>query len=142
MRFKRYDDGDFAVLFDCEKRRRQMNRSEWEVYAYIIEHGHKDKAIIWKHEHTPEYNVYEEDSMWEMAIVGKDGGYDGYTVKTFVPMHMSEAEWETFRNYFWRGWYNPYDDGRDCTGVKFTVWMDRYEVPNGTWVYHRIGIDV
>ena len=30
----------------------------------------------------------------------------------------------------------------DCTGQKFTAGVDFYKVHNGTWIYHRIGVDV
>lgn len=34
--------------------------------------------------------------------------------------------------------YSPYD----CTGQRFTAGIDFYKVHNGTWIYHRIGVDV
>lgn len=44
----------------------------------------------------------------------------------------------------WQHWYNPYGDGRDCTGVMFTTRICVFPIPacNKTVVYHFQTMDV
>ena len=55
---------------------------------------------------------------------------------------MTDEEKKEYIDEMWEHWYNPWNDGRDCTGVWFTRRIAIFDVPNGTWVYHFRACDV
>lgn len=56
----------------------------------------------------------------------------------------TEEEIKEYIDEEWEHWYNPYDDGRDCTGVWFTSFIEVFPIPacNKTVVYHIQNMDV
>lgn len=87
----------------------------------------------------------EEPSPWQdvtTAIYGWDN-YDRSCEKAFFEgVHLAEQERKETIEELWEHWYNPWDDGRDCTGVWFTSRISIFDVPNGTWIYHFKSCDV
>lgn len=58
-----------------------------------------------------------------------------------------EGEWgdEEIAEYIddeWVHYYNPYDDGRDCTGVWFTSWIKVFTVDGKTIIYQLQSCDL
>ena len=77
-----------------------------------------------------------------IAIRGWDA-WDSSVEKKFLEgVHFTEEEREEYIDDMWEHWYNPWNDGRDCTGVWFTSRIATFDVPNGTWVYHFRACDV
>lgn len=71
-----------------------------------------------------------------------DGYYDSRYVKYKLPFIMSEEEKKEFIEDEWCHWYNPYNDGRDCTGVWFTNRIKLIDCGNETIVIHVQNCDV
>lgn len=82
--------------------------------------------------------------------IGKDGwgfdyvplkgdGFDSETRKAFFPNEFYTAEEK--REIEDEMWIHAMPSQYDCTGQAFTITIDFFEVPKGTWIYHRIGYD-
>ena len=120
----------------------RMTYTDWQTYAIFLELGGREKAEAFRHRKNAQHRErgtgnWDVQSDW----VTIDGWHaeDSYTQKRFFPYHMTDADWEQFYEDEWiDAPYSPWD----CTGRPFTQWMERYEVPGGTWVYRRIGLDV
>lgn len=118
-----------------------LKREDWEIYAILRECDGKKKAQEYKQRRFKEYKKYgilqNENNGYN--FVKAFGDYDSYTMKCFAPCFFSEDEkkeiCEQIKIPFF---YSPYD----CTGQKFTAGIDFYKVHNGTWIYHRIGVDI
>lgn len=68
--------------------------------------------------------------------------YDRRWSKTTVDYEMTPSERSDYVTDNWEHWYNPYEDGRDCTGVWFTTSI-RIKVINGkTFIYHFQDCDI
>lgn len=109
-----------------------MDRSKWAIYA-IMRKTHPDiaKSLKAKYLRTACIPI---DNRWETAFYGDES----ITYKRFFPYHFTAEEQEEFIEDEWRHIYSPYD----CTGQWFTASIDFYKTANGTWVYHRMGLDV
>ena len=65
-------------------------------------------------------------------------------------IELAWYEWEGFREALKKEaeeivgetWIEPTYSAYDCTGRPFSVSMDFYDVPGGTWIYHFVGYDV
>lgn len=68
--------------------------------------------------------------------------YDRRYCKEVLDHELTEDEWAEYQYDNWQHWYNPYDDGRDCTGVWFHTRMKRFILPGKTIIYHFQGCDV
>lgn len=55
-----------------------------------------------------------------------------------------ETEIKEYKEDMWQHWYNPYEDGRDCTGVWFTTGIDVFPIKteNKTIVFHFQACDI
>lgn len=72
-----------------------------------------------------------------------DDGYgDTRYVKYKLPYILSPEEKEEFIKEQWCHWYNPWNDGRDCTGVWFTSYIKLIDAGNETIVIHVQNCDV
>lgn len=107
---------------------------------------------------TPEQLKFLEDTIHEELLglrkrnrakeAADDGwrwiytDYDASIGKLVIDRVLSDEEWDELREHTWVNWYNPYDDGRDCTGIWFTAWMRRFTVAGKTIIYHRMACDV
>jgi len=82
------------------------------------------------------YNIYD-DQRWCKFI------YDQLPEEWQDDMTREEAI-EEYKKWEWHHWYNPWDDGRDCTGVWFTNWIAVFPIPelHKTIVYHSQSCDV
>ena len=119
-----------------------LKTNDWKVYAIISECSGKEKAEEYKQRMFQKYKKYgllSHNENNDYNFVKAFGDYDSYTLKCFVPCVFSEDEKkEIYEQIEIPFFYSPYD----CTGQKFTVGVDFYKVHNGTWIYHRIGVDV
>ena len=119
-----------------------LKTNGWRIYAIIRECDGKKKAEEYKQKCFKRYKKYGILSQNEnngYNFVKAFGDYDSYTLKCFIPSFFSDSEKEEIYDqikipFF----YSPYD----CTGQKFTAGVDFYRVHNGTWIYHRIGVDI
>jgi hypothetical protein len=109
----------------------------------------KAKATHRKNEHY----LYEEDAgelfrkypvKWQnyRAYDESYNCYDCQTLKTVLPWKLTKEEEVEFREQFSVEYYDPYCDGRDCTGAPFTSWMRFLRCSDRTVILHRINYDV
>lgn len=68
--------------------------------------------------------------------------YDRAYAKLVIPYEMTDDEIKEFTCEEWMHWYNPYDDGRDCTGVWFTSGIRCFRCDGKTIIYHFKSCDV
>lgn len=68
--------------------------------------------------------------------------YDRRYSKKVLPYEMTTEQAEQYREEEWWHWYNPYEDGRDCTGVWFTSAIKIFPVAGKTFIYHFQNCDV
>lgn len=72
-----------------------------------------------------------------------DGWYDSRYKKIKVPFLMTEEEQQEYKDEEWERWYNPWGDGRDCTGVWFTRGIDFIKTgENSMVIIHWQGCDI
>lgn len=62
--------------------------------------------------------------------------------KKIYDYEMSSQEIDDYIKSHWIKWYNPYNDGRDCTGVWFTRSIRCFPVNGKTIVYHFQNCDI
>ena len=118
----------------------RMTRDNWLVYAIFREIDGKAKAETYRHKvnaKNAEYGINGDGKENPWSIV--KGDFDGYIAKRFLPYHVGKAEAEEIVG---ETWIEPTYSAYDCTGRPFSVSMDFYDVPSGTWVYHYVGYDV
>lgn len=79
----------------------------------------------------PQWRTYRDN--WDSRYMREE--YEG----VFTP-----EECKDYTEANWEHWYNPWNDGRDCTGVWFTTHIDVFPLPkcNKTIVYHFQACDV
>ena len=68
--------------------------------------------------------------------------YDCRTERAIIWHKMTAEEEYSFHAQFEIEFYDPYCDGRDCTGAPFTSWMKFLRCTDRTIVLHRINYDV
>lgn len=68
--------------------------------------------------------------------------YDRRYCVYIIEGHMNDAEKEAYKESNWVHWYNPYDDGRDCTGIWFTSYIKLVDCGSNTAVIHWQNCDV
>ncbi len=68
--------------------------------------------------------------------------FDTATFKCEIPERLSDEECKDLKEELWEYFYNPHDDGRDCSGVWFTSWIKVLRCSNKTVIYHRKSCDV
>lgn len=81
---------------------------------------------------------------WEMYQPYKEefNSYDCVTFRCVIPVKLTDEECEEIREDLWEHWYNPYNDGRDCTGVWFTSSISFYRCEGKTIIHHTKHCDV
>ena len=62
--------------------------------------------------------------------------YDRVTLKTEIPIRISKEEANELEKALFEPFYNPYDDGRDCSGVWFSTSVRAYRCANKTIIFH------
>lgn len=111
-----------------------MTREHWEIYA-ILRNIDRNKADEYKRKIRVKHcRVITQDDGWNVAYSNDDS----ITYKRFFQGHFTENEWEDFCEDTEVRIYSPYD----CTGRMFTVSLEKYRVSNGTWVYHKMAMDI
>lgn len=120
-----------------------LKNEDWRIYACFRECFGKEKAEEYKQKCFKRYKKYgvlsqNKNNNYNFVTAISDSD-SFYILKCFCPCFFSDAEKEKIYNQIEIPFYNsPYD----CTGQRFTIGIDFYKVHNGTWIYHRIGIDV
>ncbi len=71
-----------------------------------------------------------------------DNGYDCVTYKAVIDHRITDQEKRELEDELWIHFYDPYCDGRDCTGAPFTSWIRFFCCTDRTIVIHRISYDV
>lgn len=109
-----------------------LSRATWEVYAVLlcIDPALGKRFLVQAKAKTPKYN----EPVWRTVFQSEDG----WTEKCFVPYHFSEETWREFEEDHWIYVSSLYD----CTGRVFTVDIEHFNVPGGTWIYHHKALDV
>ena len=69
-------------------------------------------------------------------------GFDSIYGKYVFDWEMDSEEISELVEDEWCHWYNPYNDGRDCTGVWFTTSIRCLPINGKTFVYHFKSCDV
>ena len=93
-------------------------------------------------------NVYRERARYDAEEVYKWKSYRGNWDSRYCRIEyegiFTEEEIKEYVDEEWQHWYNPYGDGRDCTGVWFTSFIYVFPIPacNKTVVYHIQNMDV
>ncbi len=80
---------------------------------------------------------HEEFGGWKFDLVS--AGLDNETWKCFFPNRFFTAEEQ--REIEEEMWQHCTPSQYDCTGQRFTHFIGFFKVPNGTWIYHRLGYD-
>ncbi len=113
------------ILAKCRK------NYETELGYYRRPESHhetyKGHPLIWEM-----YRPYKEEFNW----------IDIKTLRCVVPVKLTDEECEEIREGLWQHWYNPYDDGRDCTGVWFTSSISFYRCTDRTIIQHTLHKDI
>lgn len=113
-----------------------IDKGTWLAYAFckrIDEAKAKEMLSLIRKRKSAPYK-----SAWNFVCFDGEGIDAILYEKMFVPYHLTEEEKEAFREENEIRIFSPYD----CTGQIFTVWIDFYEIPQGTWIYHCKGIDL
>ena len=72
----------------------------------------------------------------------KYNDYDGCTDICMIPWKMNKKEQSVFEKQHWVKFYDPYNDGRDCTGAMFSSSMKFLRCHDRTYVIHHMSYDV
>lgn len=124
------DRNSWKMLIDAENKIRRINDETGQL---------KDMLDNWKREIRYSYKKsvkIECEPSWK---------YDDIGERRYVILHlnkMSEEEKVHYREKNWEHWYNPWEDGRDCTGVWFTTSMKIMDVGDKTYVVHWQACDI
>lgn len=105
----------WELLKDTEK---LINKLDMEVMKRKKALDYIKGEIRKRNRLLEEYKPKPEDD-WRCRYPN-DGYFDTRYVKYKLPFHMNEEEKKEYRESEWCHWYNPWDDGRDCTGTWFT----------------------
>ena len=129
---------DYRVLHELEKYYKEMNEDDQKIAMGRVVKELKEgirntlrEREKYEREDPYKWKSYKEywDSRYCKIV------YDG----VFTSEDITEYKREE-----WQHWYNPYGDGRDCTGVWFTSSIHVFPIPaiNKTVVYHFQDCDV
>lgn len=88
---------------------------------------YKGHPLIWDY-----YQPYKEEFC----------SWDRVTLRCIIPEKLTDEECKEIREGLWEHWYNPYNDGRDCTGVWFTSSISFYRCEGKTIIHHTKHCDV
>lgn len=81
---------------------------------------------------------HEEFCGWKFDLVGSSH-IDVEIWKRFFPnQFFTDEEKKEIEDEMWQ---HCTPSQYDCTGQRFTHFINFFEVPNGTWIYHRLGYD-
>lgn len=103
-----------------------------------VKHGLSDKEVRNLRESMKNLGVYKDE--WDFDLVREDSrNYDRTLWKKFFPNEFyTDDEKHEIREEMW---IHAMPSQYDCTGQEFTSWIEFYEVPAGTWIYHRKDYD-
>lgn len=112
----------------------KVSKSELDQNNFLIKVKQKIRNTLKEQERAKERNIYH----WHYPR------YDSRWCKIVYDNLPSEDEIKEYINEEWQSWYNPFEDGRDCTGVWFTVSIYVFPIKkeNKTIVYHFQECDV
>lgn len=135
---------DYAILHELEEIWLSEGKTKQEVENRPIIRDLKWRIRNYQHEYA---RRLEEDVNWRYAeydsrwckIVYESLPEEWYDIK----MTREEAI-KAYKEDEWWHRHNPYNDGRDCTGVWFTFFIKVFPIPelNKTIVYHYQSCDV
>lgn len=129
---------DYELLHELEKHHEEMGRDQWEICNRTIVKQLKEGIR----------NTHRERERWEKEEEYKWKSYRDYWDEMYCRIEYdgipTEEEIKEYIEEEWCHWYNPYEDGRDCTGVWFTSSIRVFPIPalNKTIVYHFKSCDV
>lgn len=83
---------------------------------------------------------YDTDPKWR----SRGGDWDRRYLREEYPFVFTDEDCQKYKEENWQKWYNPWNDGRDCTGVWFTTGIRIFplEKCNKTVIYHTQAMDV
>ena len=89
-----------------------------------------------------EYDRYLEEAEWRIPFGYSEDSWDSRAMLYREDYVVTDKE--KYIEDTWQHWYNPYNDGRDCTGVWFTSYISVFPLPKlgKTIVYHVQNMDV
>lgn len=143
---------DYELLHMLEKEHKENGKSDFEIAMRPMvkqlkegirnthrerERWEKEEEYKWK-----SYRDYWDERYCKTVYAGLPE--DWYTEEDEVSSPSREEAIKQFIEDEWCHWYNPYGDGRDCTGVWFTSSIYVFPIPalNITIVYHIQSCDV
>ena len=127
----RHSKSDLAFAYSMDRELAELKRE----YGIKCKHGLSDDDIRKMRRVAQELGRYKDENGFDF-VTARDSG-DSSLWKTFTEEKFTDEEKRELMDEWWIHIYSPYD----CTGKEFTQWIGFFEVPNGTWIYHRKGID-
>lgn len=134
---------DYRVLHELEKEHRELGRTEQEIAMRAIVKSIKERIRntireqLEEEENSDTWHYTDYDSRWCKTV------FTTLPEEWYDDMSREEAI-KAYKEDVWWHWYNPYNDGRDCTGVWFTSFIYVCPIPalGRTIVYHMQDCDV
>lgn len=71
-----------------------------------------------------------------------DPGYGNETLICTLPFKATEEDKKQLRELIWVNFHDPYCDGRDCTGAKWTTSLRIYTTAEKTVILHELATDI
>lgn len=128
------EEYEFIRMLEKEIEKRKI---EIQMKERIIQ-NHKKDIRFWrklkeKRDREPKWRCHYNDD-----------GYDRRFRKEVFDGVWNKEDCDEYRKENWEEWYNPWEDGRDCTGVWFTTRIAIFPIKatNKTIVYHFQSCDV
>ena len=117
----------------------RLTYTDWKCYGILRSVKGKRSAEDYRHMMNAMHRERGTGNwpLQEWGFVFNDDGY-GYIKKVLIPRRLTEVEKQELADDNWMTVYSPWD----CTGQRFTRDIRFYHVPQGTWFYHFIGIDI
>lgn len=125
------------LLLNFAKKMRAMEGVNWEKLENYIKNLTID---LRKKERWHEESILSNPD-WKYS----DDGYGPRRYyKEVVDEYYTDEDMIEYKKENWQNWYNPWEDGRDCTGVWFTTRIEFHRVRsiNKTFIYHYQIMDV
>lgn len=125
-------------------------RKDWELLHKLEskENCEKWEELLKAELKTGIRNLLRARNRCEEETIYKWQSYCGHWDSRYCRIEYegipTEEEIKEYIEEEWQHWYNPYNDGRDCTGVWFTSFIYVFPIPalNKTIVYHMQNMDV
>ncbi|AOZ97925.1 hypothetical protein [Butyrivibrio hungatei] len=112
------------ILDECKKRYNAevAYREEWKSEPDT----YKGYELKWEH-----FMPYDDDY----------NAFDHETLRCVLPFRATEEDKKALRELIYIPFRDPYCDGRDCTGARFTGSLRIYTTQEKTFIYHIIEVD-